>query len=288
MNKKMIIIIVSSLLAVSIIIFFCTNHRELFSNDSNDFKQLENRYIFNKVKIKYYPKGGPYKKIEDIVDIREKGETRLRKNQYVMTRLLLVFDFICKKYKIPYWLDYGTLLGAVRHKGFIPWDNDIDINILESDFKKLEEIILSNKDDIHNILKRNNINFQNKDTDPKWGKIRSAGIFAKLRDSKSCYDNNNIKNKIMLYDGFQVDIFVCKKKGNKVKYWFGESSLRQENIDYNDIFPLKKLVFENHKLPVPNNYKKILIKHYSKKYMENPRPDKRYPHEPIGTYNESC
>lgn len=287
MNNKLIIIIVSSLLAVSIIIFVCTNHRELFSNDSNDFKQFKNGYEFNKVKIKYYPKGGPYKKIEDIVDIREKGETRLRKNQYVMTRLLLVFDFICKKYKIPYWLDYGTLLGAVRHKGFIPWDGDIDISMLHSDYKRLEKIILDNKDDIHDILKRNNINFQNDDTDKKWGKIRLSDIVAKLRDSKSCYDKNNVKNKLMLYDGFQVDIFVCKKKDNKVRYLVGEKIANYIDIEYNDIFPLKKIVFENHKLPVMNNYKKILKKTYGD-YMKYPRPGKRYPHEPIGTYNESC
>ena len=41
-----------------------------------------------------------------------------------MLYLLQSFDTVCKKHDIDYWLDYGTLLGAIRHQGFIPWDTD--------------------------------------------------------------------------------------------------------------------------------------------------------------------
>ena len=51
-----------------------------------------------------------------------------------MLYLLQSFDTVCKKHDIDYWLDYGTLLGAIRHQGFIPWDTETDVGMLRSDY----------------------------------------------------------------------------------------------------------------------------------------------------------
>lgn len=68
-------------------------------------------------------------------------KNELRKDhQSVMLELLIELDRICKKYNIQYILFAGSALGAVRHKGFIPWDDDLDVALLREDYEKLLDV----------------------------------------------------------------------------------------------------------------------------------------------------
>lgn len=65
----------------------------------------------------------------------------LRNMQLQLLDILKEFDAICQKHHVPYWLDSGTLIGAVRHGGFVPWDDDIDVCVLKKDQKRLRDIM---------------------------------------------------------------------------------------------------------------------------------------------------
>jgi lipopolysaccharide cholinephosphotransferase len=68
-------------------------------------------------------------------------ELSLREIQLASLEILKVITAICDRHGISYYLDSGTLLGAVRHKGFIPWDDDIDIIFWRKDYNKLLETL---------------------------------------------------------------------------------------------------------------------------------------------------
>ncbi|MEY8391745.1 LicD family protein [Lachnospiraceae bacterium] len=85
--------------------------------------------------------------------------------------LLEKFDEVCRKYHLTYFAEYGSLLGAVRHQGFIPWDDDIDLMMFRDDYMKLQEIAPSEFTEPYF--------FQNTYTDlVVWG-------FSKLRDDRT-------------------------------------------------------------------------------------------------------
>ena len=65
----------------------------------------------------------------------------LRRMQHRMTEMLGEIDKICRRHNLKYWLCSGTLLGCVRHGGYIPWDDDLDIEMLREDYEKLLKIL---------------------------------------------------------------------------------------------------------------------------------------------------
>lgn len=77
------------------------------------------------------------------VDVRQVPKSRgtLRVLQKADVILISIFHEVCEKHGMKYWLDYGTLLGAVRHQGFIPWDDDLDVAMPREDYEKIGGIL---------------------------------------------------------------------------------------------------------------------------------------------------
>ena len=127
-----------------------------------------------------------------IPDERLSGGTVLRQAQLVMLRILRVFDAICKKHSLTYWLDAGTLLGAARHGGFIPWDDDIDVMMPLADYEHFCKIAPQELPF--------DMFFQTVHTDPEhdicWAKIRDR--FSYMDDPGGPYNYSQ---------GIPIDIF---------------------------------------------------------------------------------
>jgi lipopolysaccharide cholinephosphotransferase len=79
-------------------------------------------------------------RMDDKELLKKRAKQNLRACQLKQLEILKVIDGICKRNDIKYWLDGGTILGAVRHGGFIPWDDDIDIAMTLEDERRFEEI----------------------------------------------------------------------------------------------------------------------------------------------------
>src|SRR5699024_7471673 len=107
--------------------------------------------------------------------------------------ILIEFDRICKKNNIKYQLFAGTLLGAIRHKGFIPWDDDIDVCMLREDYEKFLNIC--NKD------MKNEYFLQTYNSDTNY-----IMQFAKLRKNNTIFLERVTAN-CDIHHGVYIDIF---------------------------------------------------------------------------------
>ncbi len=126
--------------------------------------------------------------MEDLSHYNPEGSV-LRKAQMKMLEILDAFIEICDRHNINYWLACGTLLGARRHGGFIPWDDDLDVAILQSDYKKLLSIL---KEELPQNLK-----LQAKETDKNYWYY-----FAKIRDTNSRYYEKGTEIMILIIKAY--------------------------------------------------------------------------------------
>lgn len=120
------------------------------------------------------------------------GSTR-RAHQLRMLELLRYIDGVCRDNDIDYWLSSGTLLGAVRHGGFIPWDDDVDIEMPENDYHRLV-----------GILRRAAGPYILQDSSTDAGFLFP---FAKLRDTRSTIREADGLDAGQRFSGVYVDIF---------------------------------------------------------------------------------
>ena len=146
--------------------------------------------------------------------------------------LIYKLDKIFQKFNIEYFIIGGTLLGAYRHNGLMPWDDDIDIGIME----KYQNILESEEFKLE--LEKNNM------------EMKSNSFGYKVF----------IKNKDFPF----IDIFIYTQDKNKIifKYDYPKKTWPNDYFYYNELYPLKKYKFGNLILSGPNNCKIYLKRSY--------------------------
>lgn len=132
--------------------------------------------------------------------------TVLRSVQLRMLDMLRELDKVCRENGIRYWIAYGTLLGAVRHKGFVPWDDDLDVFIHEDDFEKFRLSCAK--------LLPDWIFVQTGETDPDSMLCRD---FIRLRDNQSLVIQEHDSFKLKYNKGVFVDLFKAQSFPNAPK-----------------------------------------------------------------------
>ena len=126
--------------------------------------------------------------------------------QKVMLEILVEIHRICVENNITYWLEAGTLLGAIRHKGFIPWDDDCDISMPRKDYERFLQIAQEKLPETMFL--------QTKETDKEyplpWAKIRKNGtLLIETGETGEEKYHHGIFVDIFPYDYYKKASFIC-------------------------------------------------------------------------------
>ena len=215
--------------------------------------------------------------MEDFSQYNPEGST-LMKMQLRILDIMVEIDRICRKHDIGYWIDFGTLLGAVRHGGFIPWDDDLDIAMTSDDFRRFMEIAPTELP--------STLFLQTRSTDPSYNMLVS-----KVRDRNSFFITQHEDFTKDYQKGLYVDIFEVKSYPNAPKKlqksilrWYKKIyffySVKQDvNVKNHlaalvfpiiklsldllwgllNLLPKSKLGYEKHFSPYGNSYTKDMV-----------------------------
>lgn len=108
-------------------------------------------------------------------------------------KMLHELNKICRKHNIKYTLAGGTLLGAIRHNGFIPWDDDVDVYMLREDYQKFREVVSTELSDEYF--------YQSNETDPNY-----YYLYDKIRMNDTIFEEASLAN-YDIHQGVYIDIF---------------------------------------------------------------------------------
>ena len=199
---------------------------------------------------------------------------KIKKNRENTIKVLKVVIDTLNKYNIKYYLDFGTLIGAIREKGLIPWDDDIDISLLnEQDYEKIPKLL----EEIKNNYKLRTYLFTFKSSREKREK-RKKKIHTK---NINFTDENNFQiakirdNNFFIFGRGNtcIDIFF-KYKFNNNLYWmaYGKENFVPANLLSEELIEIK---FCGIKCTIPKEYDKYL----TYKYGDWKVPNENWTHE---------
>ena len=165
----------------------------------------------------------------------------IRAYQLAQLKLLKFIHTKCNELGLDYYLFFGSLLGAVRHKGFIPWDVDIDVAMLRKDYEKLKEYFIKNPNEdvfyAHYDTERNHF---------------SPHAILKIKGTHVVYYNSPSSRYDQDYDGIFIDIFpvdnvledakMQKRQTNKIAFIRRIISLKIALVYKGETSQLKKVL----------------------------------------------
>ena len=237
-----------------------------------------------------------YKKNNIDITTIPPAEGQIREIQLANLVLLKELDYVCKKNGLKYWINFGTLLGAVRHKGFIPWDDDIDVSMMRDDYGKIIDAFKnsSRNPDIYAEytylgkaqtiikVKYKKCNLLFVDIFPCDYSKEKLNKKERLKKTKLLYQiRKKLKRDTSLDNSFKVNNAVkeinskitADKEINNNDIQFGMEYFYSERLwihSYETIFPLKTIRFENFDVMGINKPEEYLTDIFGN-YMTYPR-----------------